>query len=186
MAWVRRVLRPGCPEPKVLKVDSYLRIIAIALGLALALTLTLCSFETSPRYRLVTIRGEDFTLQLANTPQLQERGLRGRSSLAVNGGLLVQLDQPRALVYSTRHTPFPIDVLYFSEEGTVLKIDHLKAEEDNLAGSMSGQPVAGAVLLLGGTTERLRLGIGTRLPALAPRPREWHEPALPAVPPERD
>ncbi len=159
---------------------SYLRIIAIALGLALALGVVPLAFGIGPRYQLITLGGrrgeggETFTLQLANTTELQDRGLRGRSSLAVDGGMLVLLDKPRTLVYSTRRTPFPVDVLYITADGTVLKVDHLKADDDNLAGSTSGQPVAGAVLLPGGTAARLHLRVGSGLPVIPP-PRERRE-----------
>ena len=154
--------------------QSYLRMIAISVGIALALTMLVWVFGPGPRYQLMTLDGHEFILQVANTPELQERGLRGRSSLAADGGLLVILAKPKTLIYSTRRTPFSIDVLYFTSDGTVLKIDTMSANEDSLAGSTSGTPVAGALQLLGGTAARVRIQVGSNLPVVPP-PREHRD-----------
>lgn len=149
--------------------QSYLRIIAVSLGLAFALSFLAWVFGPGPRYQLMTVAGQEFVLQVANTPELQERGLRGQSSLAPDAGLLVLLDKPKALLYSTRRTPFSIDVLYFTADGTVQKIDTILAQDDNLASSTSGAPVHGALQLLGGTAARLRIQVGSNLPVIPPR-----------------
>ena len=143
--------------------DSYLRIVAIALGLAVALGIVMAAFrEGGPRYQLVDIRGQIYALEIADTPELRTRGLRGRDSLAEDEGMLVRLEQPAVLSYSTRYTPFPIDVLYIDGEGEVVQIDRLAGEDKRLNASTSARPVSGAVLLHGGAVTMLRLEPGFR------------------------
>jgi uncharacterized protein len=144
-------------------VQSYLRIIALAIGLAIALGLSLVAFaEGGTRWQLVRIQDRDFKLEVADTESLRLRGLRGRASLAVDAGMLIQLDKPAALAYSTRYTPFPIDVLYLDAEYQVVRIDRLAAHDDRLTASSSGGPVSGAILLRGGTADLLHLAPGYR------------------------
>jgi len=143
--------------------DSYLRIIAIALGLAVALAIVLVAFrEGGPRYQLVAIRGQMYALEIAETPEQRTRGLRGRDSLAKDEGMLVRLERPAVLTYSTRYTSFPVDVLYIDGEGEVLQIDRLAADDKRLNASTSSRPVSGAVLLHGGAVALLRLETGYR------------------------
>lgn len=142
---------------------SYLRIISLALGLALALGLSAIAFrEGGPRYQLVTIRGSTFTLEVATTPEQRARGLRGRSSLEVDAGMLIRVETPQRLSFSTRNTPFPIDILYLDGQGQIVATDQLAANDDRLPGSTSEGDVLGAMLLRGGTASRLRIGPGYR------------------------
>lgn len=145
--------------------QSYMRLIAISLGLAIALGLGLIAFaEGGTRYSLLTLGHEAFVLESAETPTMRMRGLRGRSSLADDGGMEIHLEEPAVLSYSTRNTPFAIDVVYFDEESLVLAIDCLKANDVRLPASTSPQPVMGALLLPGGTTQRLVIRPGFKIP----------------------
>ena len=153
-------------------VQSYLRLIAIAFGLAVALGLSLVAFdEGGKRYQLQQIGNEVFALEVAASDKARKQGVRGRSSLASDGGMLIQVAQPEILAYSTRYTAFPLDVLYFDAAGTVVQIDHLKANDERLTASTSRQPVSGAILLLGGTVRRLRLTPGMAVDFARPRRR---------------
>ena len=143
--------------------QSYARIIALAVGLAFALGLTLVAAAGGgTRWQLVQIRGRNFQLEVAETEAQRLRGLRGRASLAVDAGMLIQFDQPTTVAYSTRYTPFPIDVLYLDAEHQVVRVDRLSANDERLNASSSGGPVSGAILLRGGTADLLRLTPGYR------------------------
>jgi len=145
--------------------ESYLRVIAVSLGLAIALAIGLWAFgEGGARFRLVTLGHETFTLEVAESQTLRARGLRGRSSLSDSGGMLVELEQPAVLSYSTKYTSFALDILYFDTEGMVVAVDRLKANDERLTASTSPQPVNGAILLLGGTTTRLAIRPGYQIP----------------------
>ena len=144
--------------------QSYLRVIALSLGLSIALAFGLWAFgEGGRRYQLVSLGLELFTLEVAETPALQGRGLRGRGSVADNGGMLVQLEKPSILSYSTRYTPFAIDILYFNANDLVIAVDRLKANDERLTASTSSEPVSGALLLPGGTATRLAIRPGYRI-----------------------
>ena len=142
---------------------SYLRLISVAFGLAEALGITLVAFrEGGARYQLVTIRGHVFTLEVAATPEQRSRGLRGRESLEVDGGMIIRIRKPERLSFSNRNTPFPVDVLYLDSEGEVIGMDQLAANDNRVPGSTSEEPVSGALLLRGGTASLLHIGRGYR------------------------
>lgn len=144
--------------------ESYLRLISLSLGLAIALALGLWLFrEGGVRYQLVTLGSESFVLEVAETSEQRIRGLRGRSSVSDNGGMLVRLEQPVVLSYSTRYTDFPVDVLYLDSEGVVLAVDQITANNNSLTASTSPGPVSGAVLVLGGTAHRLAIRPGYQI-----------------------
>jgi uncharacterized membrane protein (UPF0127 family) len=168
----REVLRCSGSNPTLAGVQSYLRIIALSIGLAIALGLSLVAFsEGGARWQLVRIRERDFKLEVADTEVERLRGLRGRASLAVDAGMLIQLDDPAVLAYSTRYTPFPVDVLYLDEESQVVRIDRLAANDDRLTASSSITPVSGAILLRGGTVDQLHLAPGYRFDLVRRNPR---------------
>jgi uncharacterized membrane protein (UPF0127 family) len=143
----------------------YMRVVIVWVSLAVTLGLGLWFFSAgSARYSLLTLAGEPFVLEVAETPIMITRGLRGRSGIADNGGLEVHLRKPAILSYSTRSTPFPIDVLYFDADDLVVAIDRLPADDPRLPGSTSPQPVMGALLLPGGTAQRLLIRPGYQIP----------------------
>jgi uncharacterized membrane protein (UPF0127 family) len=155
------------------EMQSYLRIIAVAIGLAFAMGISLVVFaDGGTRWQLVRIHGRVFKLEVAETESLRLRGLRGRANLAVDAGMLIRLEQPAALAYSTRYTPFPLDVLYLDADDRVVRVDRLAANDDRLNASTSGIPVSGAILLRGGTVDLLQLAEGHHFD-FGRRPRSW-------------
>ena len=145
----------------------YLRVLAVVVGLALALGLAALAFaEGGGRYQLVVLGQGDnertFALEVA-TDETSRRGLRGRSSLARDGGLLVRLAKPAVLAYSTRYTNFPLDVLFLDEYQNITSIVSLQPNDDRLTAASSATPVSGALLLYGGTARRQGLYVGTHI-----------------------
>jgi uncharacterized membrane protein (UPF0127 family) len=143
----------------------YMRAVVVWVSLAVTMGLGLWVFPSgSARYSLLSLAGEPFVLEVAQTPTAITQGLRGRSSIADNGGLEVHLEKPAVLSYSTASTPFAIDVLYFDADNLVVAIDRLPANDPRLPGSTSPQPVMGALLLPGGTAQRLLIRPGYLIP----------------------
>jgi hypothetical protein len=143
--------------------QSYLRIVAIAAGLAVAMGLALAFGEGATHYQIVMLGSRTFYLEVASTPELRLRGLRGRTSLAQDGGLLVRLDVPAVLAYSTRYTTFPVDCIFFDGNQNITGIVTVAANDERPTAASSGLAVSGAVLVHGGIAQQQGLTVGSHI-----------------------
>lgn len=172
------------------------------LALALALPLSACSepaseassqdkaasraAEPAPATETVVIDGESFTLELAATPVLRNRGLMYRTHVPPDGGMLFVF--PNAFVQSFWMTNclVDIDIIFLDLDGRVTAYHHMVAEEprrpnetdeeyrERMTHYTSRVPAQFVIELAGGTLERLTIAEGdvieldtTRLRALA-------------------
>jgi uncharacterized membrane protein (UPF0127 family) len=68
----------------------------------------------------IDIAGVRLKVQIADTPDLRERGLSGRSSLAPFDGMLFVFDEPSTLWM--KGMLFPLDIIWVSSKGHVADI----------------------------------------------------------------
>lgn len=80
--------------------------------------------EISYTKKDVTIGNSLFTLEIANTPVLRERGLSYRESLAQNTGMLFVFDTPSLHYFWMKDMNFPIDVIWLDQDKKVVHIEH--------------------------------------------------------------
>ena len=62
------------------------------------------------------VNGSRFTIEVANTPELRERGLMFRRELAADAGMLFIHDEMDPRAYWMINTYIPLDILYFDDE----------------------------------------------------------------------
>jgi uncharacterized membrane protein (UPF0127 family) len=65
-----------------------------------------------------------FTLEIADTPALQERGLSYRESLASSTGMLFIFDTPALYHFWMKDMNFPIDIIWLNQNKKVVHIEH--------------------------------------------------------------
>ncbi len=82
--------------------------------------------ETAITYQKKEVMLGDFsfTLEIADTPLLQERGLSYRAGLAPNTGMLFAFDTPRVLKFWMKDMNFPIDIIWLDQNKKVVHIEH--------------------------------------------------------------
>ena len=107
-------------------------------------------------------RSHAFTVEVARTPEEQERGLMFRETLASDGGMIFPLRPPRPASFWMRNTSIPLDVLFVREDGTIARIaaDTVPHSEQPVA---SGEPVAAVLELKGGRAAELGISEGDRV-----------------------
>ena len=88
-----------------------MRLIAVFL---LVLTLPGCSELQSRPW--VEIRGQRFTVEVADSNEERSRGLMFRDSLEKDTGMLFVHDNEEPQAYWMKNTHIPLDILYFSKD----------------------------------------------------------------------
>ena len=72
--------------------------------------LAACSAHAAPT---VELKGQRFEVELATTPEAQQRGLMFRDSMADDHGMLFVFDNMQPRVFWMKNTHIPLDILYF-------------------------------------------------------------------------
>ena len=91
----------------------YKRLVA-AVALTLAFAASGCAQQAKNPW--AEINGKRFTIELADTPELRERGLMFRRELATDAGMLFIHDDMGPIAYWMKNTYIPLDILYFDNE----------------------------------------------------------------------
>lgn len=100
-----------------------------------------------------------FNLELADTPQEQERGLMFRTQLPADGGMLFTYHPPRPVYMWMRNTLIPLDMIFVRPRGTIGFIEY--AAEPLTEQPRGAHSDMRAVLELpGGTARRLGIKVG--------------------------
>jgi uncharacterized membrane protein (UPF0127 family) len=82
----------------------------ISLSLSASLALAGCASASSP---WVELRGQRFTVEIADTDESRARGLMFRDSMAEDRGMLFIFDRSQPLAFWMKNTKIPLDILYF-------------------------------------------------------------------------
>ncbi len=121
------------------------------------------AFETG-RVVIETSDGasHEFAVELATTPEQQQRGLMFRRELAAEAGMLFLYDRVRVVSMWMRNTVIPLDMIFIAEDGRVEKVVE-RTVPMSLRTISSGRPVSAVLELNGGTAARLGLAVGDRV-----------------------
>ncbi|MEO0391153.1 MAG: DUF192 domain-containing protein [Pseudomonadota bacterium] len=108
-----------------------------------------------------------FTVEVADTPELQSRGLMFRERMAQSAGMLFVYPRPRQLTFWMRNTLFELDILFIDPDGVVQHIHHRAQPLDETL-IEGGRGLQAALEINGGLARRMGIDIGTQVrhPAL--------------------
>lgn len=132
--------------------------------LCLSLLLSACNGDGVTGTREVEIGGETFTLELAMTNDARTQGLSDRESIAEDGGMLFVFPGEAEREFVMRRCLVPIDIVFLGPTGKVIAAHAMEVEqadtpERQLTRYGSGGKSAVAIELVGGTLERLEIGV---------------------------
>jgi uncharacterized protein len=85
----------------------------LLLGFMLNLVLTATGCAELADAPSVELNGKRYTVELADTPELRERGLMFRRDMPADAGMLFIHDSEEPLAYWMKNTYIPLDILYF-------------------------------------------------------------------------
>lgn len=80
--------------------------------------------QVSYEKKEVVLGNTQYTLEVADTDFLRERGLSYRTSLAPQTGMLFVFDVPRTLRFWMKDMNFPIDIIWLDTDKKVVHIEH--------------------------------------------------------------
>ena len=100
-----------------------------------------------------------FSVEVADTPEAQARGLMFRTDLGDNEGMIFPYDGTRAQRFWMKNTPLPLDIIYI---GPNRRISNIAAETEpySLEPVYSVGPVLGVLELRGGRAAELGIEPG--------------------------
>lgn len=103
-----------------------------------------------------------FDVEVARTPQEQEKGLMFRTSLEPDGGMLFPMAPPRTASFWMENTVIPLDMLFIRTDGTIafIKANAVPYSREPVS---AGIPVTAVLELRGGRAAELGIVEGDRL-----------------------
>jgi uncharacterized membrane protein (UPF0127 family) len=110
--------------------------------------------------RIRTASGETraFTVELAATPDEQQRGLMHRQALRAGHGMLFPFPLPKTASFWMKDTPLPLDLLFVRPDGTIAAI--LPGRPEDLTPISAGEPVIAVLEIAGGSARTLGIAAG--------------------------
>ena len=70
----------------------------------------------------ITIGDKKYKVEIADTPEKQEKGLMGRKSLPENQGMLFIYDEPQDLSYWMKNTLISLDIIFIYDDMEVVSV----------------------------------------------------------------
>lgn len=158
-------LAPGAQPPSPEVLPPMLR---AALALTLLVAVPAAALE-------VYLAGETFTLEVADTPELQARGLMGRTSVGPRGGMLFAYPDDAVRAFWMKDCLTDLDLVYLDREQRVVSTHRMRREpprgpdesqavyQARLPVYVSADPARYALEFAPGTLARLRVSPGDRV-----------------------
>lgn len=100
-----------------------------------------------------------FTVEIADTPETQERGLMFRQRLPEDRGMLFDFGVPRPVSMWMKNTLISLDMIFIRSDGTVAGIAK-KTTPQSLDVLGVSEPVKAVLEVAGGTADRIGLKPG--------------------------
>jgi len=121
--------------------------------------------QTGLREVPLTIRSKTgthhFTVEVAATPDQQERGLMFRRSLAGDRGMIFPYEPPQQVAFWMKNTLIPLDIIYVRANGTIAQI--VNAQPMDITPLPSGEPVVLVLEIRGGRAAELGIKEGDKV-----------------------
>ena len=102
-----------------------------------------------------------FTVEVAATPEQQQRGMMFRHSVAPDTGMIFPFAPPQEVGFWMRNTLIPLDMIFIRADGTIARIATAKALDETPV--QSGEPITAVLELRGGRAGELGIRAGDRV-----------------------
>ena len=121
--------------------------------------------QTGLRHMQLTIASASgvhhFTVDVAATPEQQEKGLMFVRHLAPDRGMIFPYDPPQPVAFWMHNTLIPLDIIYIRPDGTIARIANARALDDTPL--PSGEPISAVLEIAGGRAAELGIAPGDKV-----------------------
>jgi uncharacterized membrane protein (UPF0127 family) len=121
--------------------------------------------------KIIAPSGHVIHIEVALTPEDQQRGLMGRPELAADAGMLFVFDAPRRLGFWMKDTLIPLDVVFIDSGKKIVDIQTMPpcpAEVELCPNYTAKEPALYALEINGGAAEKMGLKVGDQLQLVLP------------------
>ena len=102
-----------------------------------------------------------FTVEVARTPEEQQRGLMFRESLAPDRGMIFPYEPPQPVAFWMKNTLIPLDLIFIRADGTIANIE--TAVPLSLDSVPSSGEAAAVLEIAGGRSAELGIKAGDKV-----------------------
>lgn len=99
------------------------RLFQLAVVIIIVVPVVLFSFWKSTYPERIKINNNVFSIEVADTPALMEKGLSGRKSISANEGMLFSFSAPGIHEFWMKDMKFSIDIVWFDSQRRVVHIE---------------------------------------------------------------
>lgn len=103
-----------------------------------------------------------FKIELALTPQQQEKGMMFRTEMAENAGMLFYFSEEAPRAFWMKNTLIPLDMIFIKKDGRILNI-HENAIPNDLTSIPSNGPAIAVLEINGGISRKLGIQAGDKI-----------------------
>ena len=102
-----------------------------------------------------------FAVDVAATPEQQEKGLMFVKALGPDKGMIFPYDPPQTVAFWMKNTLIPLDIIYIRADGTIARITNAKPLDETPL--PSGEPIAAVLEIAGGLAAELGIAPGDKV-----------------------
>ena len=102
-----------------------------------------------------------FTVEVARTPEQQERGLMFVRSLAGDRGMIFPYDPPQEVAFWMKNTLIPLDMVFIGASGRIIRVETAKPLDETPV--PSGEAAAAVLEIRGGRAAELGIKAGDKV-----------------------
>ncbi len=103
-----------------------------------------------------------YTVEEANTREEQEAGLMNRTSLAVDHGMIFNIDPVRRVAMWMKDTKFPLDMIFIAPDGSITQV-YENAEAMSEYKIISRIPVRAVIEVNAGDVQKHQIKVGDKV-----------------------
>lgn len=115
-----------------------------------------------------------FSVEIADDPEEQARGLMFRETLPLSHGMLFLYESPRSVAFWMENTLIPLDMLFIGPDGRVARIHENAIPKDRTVIN-GGRGIQAVLEINGGLARKIGIEVGSavRHPAFDPSGAAW-------------
>lgn len=102
-----------------------------------------------------------FVLEVARTPEAQEKGLMDRDSLPGDRGMIFVFPDEQVRSFWMKNVHFPLDILFLDSSGKIVSVHQMRAYDEN--NTSSDYPARYAIELNKGVADQSAVKVGDQL-----------------------